>query len=52
MSFFLPCAGTGLGTCPNDLQSEVDVKGKEYYFNQIRALCIAAYSSLKDNALF
>ena len=41
-SFPLPCAGTDLRTCPNDLQSEADVKGKHYYFNQIRSLCIAA----------
>lgn len=40
-SFPLPCAGIDLGTCPNDLQSKADVKGSEYYFNQIRALCIA-----------
>jgi len=42
VTFHQPCAGTDLGTCPSDLQSEADVKGKGYYFNQVRALRIAA----------
>lgn len=37
---------------PAPMHSETDLKGREYYFNQIGALCIAAESSLEDNALF
>lgn len=30
-------SGTGPGTCLNDLHSEADLTGKQYYFNQISA---------------